>query len=109
MRLSKSRVKCLAAPGKRKYEDKLWTTDVDQGQIGQVLLNLFVNAGQAMPDGGRLHLSTNNITMDDDRAALGMAGIGPMAEGHIQSTTQLGFIWPARSPGHHRFFEPQER
>ena len=36
-----------------KLESNLWHTAVDQGQIKQVLLNLYVNAWQAMPDGVR--------------------------------------------------------
>ncbi|MCP4579457.1 MAG: PAS domain S-box protein [Deltaproteobacteria bacterium] len=44
---------------------ELWPTEVDRGQIEQVLLNLFVNAWQAMPLGGELHLETGNTVLDD--------------------------------------------
>ncbi len=44
-----------------KYEKDLWSVEVGQGQIGQVLLNLYVNAWQAMPGGGVLYLATENV------------------------------------------------
>ncbi|MDZ7696132.1 MAG: hypothetical protein U5R49_04110 [Deltaproteobacteria bacterium] len=34
-----------------EYEEDLWPVEVDQGQIQQVLLNLYVNASHAMPSG----------------------------------------------------------
>lgn len=41
-----------------------WPVEVDRGQIEQVLLNLFVNAWQAMPGGGDLYLAAENVELD---------------------------------------------
>jgi two-component system cell cycle sensor histidine kinase/response regulator CckA len=38
---------------------------VDRSQIKQVLLNLYINAWQAMPGGGELYLETRIVTLDD--------------------------------------------
>lgn len=51
---------------REKLAGDLWTVEVDQGQIRQALLNLFVNAWQAMPGGGDLYVQTGNVTLDQE-------------------------------------------
>jgi len=48
-----------------KVPESLWSIEVDRGQMEQVLLNLYVNAWQAMPGGGSLYLSVENVDLDD--------------------------------------------
>jgi nitrogen-specific signal transduction histidine kinase/ActR/RegA family two-component response regulator len=49
-----------------KYQEDLWTTEVDRAQLEQVVLNIFVNAWQAMPGGGDLFIQTENVTLAED-------------------------------------------
>jgi len=49
-----------------KYQQDIWPVEVDHGQMEQALLNLYVNAWQAMPDGGDLYLQTQNVLLNEN-------------------------------------------
>ena len=46
---------------KFQFGADLWPAEIDPGQISQVIANLVVNADQAMPNGGTLHVSGENF------------------------------------------------
>jgi CheY-like chemotaxis protein len=50
-------VKCVGDP---------WPVQADPGQMNQVLMNLCLNARDAMPEGGRLTLELENVTIEKD-------------------------------------------
>ena len=52
-----------------RFQADLWPVEIDRGQIGQVLLNLLVNAWQAMPGGGELTVATANVELDQSDVA----------------------------------------
>ena len=53
-----------------QYPDDLWSIEADPTQLHQVLLNLCVNARDAMPDGGALILSAENFQVDENYASM---------------------------------------
>ncbi len=51
-----------------RYAQDIWPVEVDRGQINQALLNLYVNAWQAMPGGGELFITTENLELTQSAA-----------------------------------------
>ncbi|MCJ2127422.1 histidine kinase famiy protein [Methylobacterium sp. E-045] len=61
----------------------LWNCRVDPAQAEAALLNILINARDAMPDGGDLVISTDN----QDIAATSSRGSGPLSEGRYVTVT----------------------
>ena len=53
--------------------DNLWPVKADKGQLGQVFANLTINAKHAMPMGGTLHVTAENISAEKGGNAVGIS------------------------------------
>ncbi len=53
-----------------QFEENLYYIDADPSQMNQLVMNLTVNAAEAMPEGGILLVKTKNIQMDDSNRTL---------------------------------------
>lgn len=78
--------------------EPLWSADVDEGQIAQVINNLVLNADQAMPGGGRITVTVENVTLTTPEGSL------PAGE-YVRCRVQDGGVG---IPSEHlaRIFEP---
>ncbi|HEV7925941.1 MAG TPA: response regulator [Verrucomicrobiae bacterium] len=62
-RLIDENIELVIVPGKN-----IGRVKADSGHVGQVLMNLVVNARDAMPNGGKLTIETHNARLDEDYA-----------------------------------------
>ncbi len=46
-------------------QDDLWMVNIDEGQINQVISNVIINAGQAMPEGGIININVKNTVVQE--------------------------------------------
>lgn len=63
--LSGSNIRCEYGPS-----EGIWAADVDPQQIGQAIHNLMINAAESMPEGGAVHISFENTTIDSPNSIL---------------------------------------
>jgi len=48
-----------------RFDEDLWSVDADEGQIGQVIQNIVLNAEQAMPMGGIIVMTARNVSSSE--------------------------------------------
>jgi CheY-like chemotaxis protein len=71
----------------RAHADRaLWCVKADRGQLEQVLMNLAVNARDAMPDGGTLTIETRNATIEEGAGESMQAAPGPYVRLSVRDT-----------------------
>lgn len=85
----------------RDLAEDLFVIEADQGQIQQVLMNLFVNAADAMQEGGDLFLKTNNVTYKDIKGRLYTPNLGDYV---MLTVTDTGVGMDSKILG--RIFDP---
>ena len=83
------------------FHNEIWAVEVDSGQIEQALLNLYVNAWQAMPEGGAVYLKTRNVMLDNSYVKSFKVEPGKYVEISV-SDTGVGIDRETRK----RIFEP---
>ena len=87
----------------------LWSVDIDAGQISQVINNLIINADQAMPAGGIILVSTENVQIEEEneinlkegnyiRISVVDEGIG-IPEAHLQRIFEPYFTTKQKGSG----------
>lgn len=83
-------------------EQELWLSETDPTQIESAILNLAINARDAMPDGGTLTIKTENTYLDEEDASAGSEASSGEYVAVAVSDTGIGMAAAVRD----RAFEP---
>ncbi len=94
---------------KFEFSNDLWASEVDEGQINQVIGNLVINANQAMPNGGTITIRTENVIIEEEsslpisagryiRIVFEDQGVGIMKD-HLQSIFEPYFTTKQKGSG----------
>jgi two-component system, cell cycle sensor histidine kinase and response regulator CckA len=92
-RLLDENIEMTIVPGKHVGRVK-----ADSGYVGQVLMNLVVNARDAMPNGGQITIATTNVTLDENHSPCGV-GVGTSPDGVPPLTPQGKHTHTGAVPG----------
>ena len=83
-----------------QFDDDLWRVEMDAGHLDQIVMNLAVNARDAMPDGGSLVVKTSNVQISS------ASGEVPLPTGRYVCLTVEDSGCGMRPEVSHRIFEP---
>lgn len=85
----------------KKYCENICTVKIDQGQMEQVFVNIFINAWQSMPGEGKVYIETDNSTVTEKVASAHGVATGEYVKISI-TDTGVGMDEATRD----RIFEP---